>query len=58
MRWVTRSHLHLDRVATPWLIRRFLDPAAEFLFVDWDESAPNDDATIAFIRFSSRRARP
>jgi hypothetical protein len=36
MRWLTRSHLHLDRVATPWLIRRFVDPEAEFGFAEWD----------------------
>jgi hypothetical protein len=36
MRWMTRSHLHLDRVATPWLISRFVDPDAEFAFVEWD----------------------
>jgi hypothetical protein len=33
MRWVTRSHVHVDRVACPWLISRFIDSAAEFLFV-------------------------
>ncbi|MBF0143906.1 MAG: chromate resistance protein [Magnetococcales bacterium] len=33
MKWITRSHVHVDRVACPWLIRRFLDSAAEFLFV-------------------------
>ena len=33
MRWVTRSHVHVDRVACPWLIRRFVDSTAEFLFV-------------------------
>lgn len=33
MKWVTRSHVHVDRVACPWLIRRFVDNAAEFLFV-------------------------
>ena len=33
MRWVTRSHVHVDRVACPWLIRRFVDSDAEFLFV-------------------------
>jgi hypothetical protein len=31
--WVTRSHVHVDRVACPWLIRRFIDNRAEFLFV-------------------------
>jgi hypothetical protein len=33
MKWVTRSHVHVDRVACPWLITRFIDSAAEFLFV-------------------------
>lgn len=35
MRWATLSHVHLDRVAAPWLIRRFVDPDATFEFVDW-----------------------
>lgn len=33
MKWVTREHVHVDRVACPWLIRRFVDSEAEFLFV-------------------------
>jgi hypothetical protein len=33
MQWVTRSHVHVDRVACPWLITRFVDNEAEFLFV-------------------------
>jgi len=33
MKWVTRSHVHVDRVACPWLISRFIDSEAEFLFV-------------------------
>jgi len=37
MRWVTRSHVHVDRVACPWLIRRFVDSDAEFLFVPKSE---------------------
>jgi hypothetical protein len=32
MKWVTRSHVHVDRVACPWLIKRFVDNEAEFLF--------------------------
>jgi len=32
MLWITRSHVHVDRVACPWLIRRFIDNEAEFLF--------------------------
>ena len=37
MKWVTRSHVHVDRVACPWLIRRFVDSEAEFLFVPKSE---------------------
>jgi len=33
MIWITRSHVHVDRVACPWLITRFVDSDAEFLFV-------------------------
>lgn len=33
MKWITRSHVHVDRVACPWLITRFIDSQAEFLFV-------------------------
>ncbi len=33
MKWITRDHVHMDRVASPWLIKRFIDADAEFLFV-------------------------
>ncbi len=33
IKWVTRSHVHVDRVACPWLISRFIDSEAEFIFV-------------------------
>ena len=36
MRWVTRRNAHVDRTACPWLIRRFIDPEAEFIFVAAD----------------------
>jgi hypothetical protein len=32
MKWITRSHVHVDRVACPWLIKRFIDSDAEFIF--------------------------
>jgi len=32
MKWITRSHVHVDRVACPWLIARFIDSDAQFLF--------------------------
>jgi hypothetical protein len=33
MKWITRAHVHVDRVACPWLIKRFIDSDAEFHFV-------------------------
>lgn len=33
MKWITREHVKVDRVACPWLIKKFVDPAAEFHFV-------------------------
>jgi hypothetical protein len=33
MKWITRKDIKVDRVACPWLIKRFVDPQAEFLFV-------------------------
>jgi len=32
MKWVTRAHVHVDRVACPWLISRFVDSEAEFIY--------------------------
>ncbi len=37
MKWVTRENANVDRIACPWLIKRFVDPEAEFLFVPRDE---------------------
>ncbi|MBI3319125.1 MAG: chromate resistance protein [Candidatus Omnitrophica bacterium] len=37
MRWVTRERVRVDRVACPWLIKKFVDPNAEFLFVPADK---------------------
>jgi hypothetical protein len=37
MKWVTRERVKVDRVACPWLIKKFIDPAAEFLFVPADQ---------------------
>lgn len=33
MKWITRSHIHVDRVACPWLITRFVDSEADFIYV-------------------------
>ena len=48
MKWVTREKVKVDRVACPWLIRKFIDPQAEFLFVPADlvmEVAKREGAT-------------
>ncbi len=36
MKWVTRERVHVDRVACPWLIKKFIDSDAEFIFVPKD----------------------
>ncbi len=37
MKWVTRENANVDRIACPWLIKRFIDPEAESLFVPRDQ---------------------
>jgi hypothetical protein len=37
MKWITRQFVKVDRVACPWLIKKFVDPQAEFLFVSTDQ---------------------
>ncbi len=49
MRWATRAGMHVDRTACAWLIRRFIDPEAEFVFVEDPDEVP-DDATPFDIR--------
>jgi hypothetical protein len=50
MKWVTRARPKIDRVACPWLIRRFIDADAEFLFVPPDQVAQvaQDTGAIPF----------
>ena len=48
MKWITRSHVHVDRVACPWLITRFVDNEAEFLFVPAGEIERAVQETGAF----------
>jgi hypothetical protein len=40
MKWVTREKVKVDRVACPWLIKKFIDPDAEFLFAPADRVLP------------------
>lgn len=42
MRWATRPRLHIDRTACAWLILRFIDPEAEFVFVADPADVPAD----------------
>jgi hypothetical protein len=37
MKWVTREHPHTDRIACPWLIKKFIDPGAEIVYVPRDQ---------------------
>jgi len=47
-RWVTRRDPFIDRMASAWLIRKFIDPAAEFGFIDEEDVAAAAAATVAF----------
>lgn len=47
MKWITRERPKIDRVACPWLIARFIDPAPEFLFVAPDRVVSEADRTGA-----------
>ena len=49
MKWVTRSYVHLDRVASPWLIKRFIDKDAIFVFAPYGEEhfRPKDATAFA-----------
>jgi hypothetical protein len=52
MRWITRRNIHVDRTSCPWLIRRFIDPDAEFVFVD----PQSDVASLGGHTFDMRGA--
>ena len=49
VKWATRRHCHVDRTACAWLIRRFVDPEATFVFVDDPDDIPAD-ATAFDVR--------
>lgn len=59
MRWVTREIIGVDRMATAWLIARFVDPAPEFVFVPEGSDPPGPETGIGFdmpgARLSHRR---
>lgn len=53
MKWVTRERPRIDRVACAWLIRRFIDPTPEFLFVPNEQVlavAERENATVFHVR--------
>lgn len=56
MNWVTRKHIRVNRTATAWLIRRFLDPDATFSFLEPNEVAAFERQTGA-IGFDAPKAR-
>jgi len=66
MKWITRSNIKVDRVACPWLIRRFIDPQAEFLFVAESEllnaaarenAIPFDAPKLSAVKLNHRGER-
>ena len=52
MKWVTRERPKTDRIACPWLIRKFIDPEAEIVYVPRDDVLPyaNREGAISFER--------
>lgn len=66
MKWITRKDIKVDRVACPWLIRRFVDPEAHFLFVEESEllaaaarenATPFDAPRLAEVKLNHRGSR-
>lgn len=66
MKWITRKNIKVDRVACPWLIQRFVDKDAEFIFVDEDKllslaesmkANPYDAPKIPQIKLNHRGQR-
>jgi hypothetical protein len=66
MKWITRSDVIVDRVACPWLIRRLVDPDAEFLFVpesdllaaaERQQAIPFDAPNLEAVKLNHRGER-
>jgi len=66
MKWITRKDIKVDRVACPWLIKRFVDPQAEFLFVEeknlieqarMQDAIPFDAPKLEAIKLNHRGPR-
>ncbi len=63
MKWITREKPKIDRIACPWLIRRFIDPEAQFFFEPYAEIAqkakeldavPFDIPEVEFTHYEDR----
>ena len=52
MKWITRKNIKVDRVACPWLIWRFVDPEAEFLFVNEAELLQGSLICVDYFRIA------
>ncbi len=48
MKWITREKIKVDRVACPWLIKKFVDPDAEFVFLPHDTKWDKIDNGVVF----------
>jgi len=66
MKWITRADVKVDRVACPWLIRRFVDPEARFLFVaesellqvaEREQAIPFDAPRLPAVKLNHRGDR-
>src|SRR6266704_1921064 len=59
MKWLTRERVRMDRVASAWLIKRFIDPDAEFLFATHEEAMPRAqrEGAIPFVVPGAELAR-
>jgi len=63
MKWVTREYVHVDRTACPWLIKKFVDPQAEFIFVSKEriEQVTKTQKAIPFdapeVKFGHRNGK-
>lgn len=66
MKWITRENVKVDRVACPWLIRRFVDAHAEFLFVEEsklletaerEQAIPFDAPKLSAVKLNHRGER-
>ncbi|WP_241676620.1 chromate resistance protein ChrB domain-containing protein [Flavobacterium pectinovorum] len=63
MRWITREGPNIDRIACPWLIRKFVDKEAEFFYVPYSEvvakakeieAIPFDIPNVEFMHYNEQ----